>query len=92
MSPTMPITGVGYTAPVGLSLYSETFPPVTGVPSASHASPIPATASRNWKKTSGRFGLPKFRQFVIAMGRAPVQATFRADSATAIRPPTLGSR
>ena len=86
------MTGVGYTAPLGLSLYSETLPPVTGVPSATHASPIPPTASRNWKNTSGRRGLPKFRQFVIAIGRAPVQATLRAASATAIRPPVRGSR
>ncbi len=48
MSPTIPITGVGYTAPAGLSLYSETLPPVTGVPSARQASPIPAIASRSW--------------------------------------------
>ena len=46
---------------------------------------MPATASRNWKKTSGRFGLPKFRQFVIAIGRAPAHATLRAASATAMR-------
>src|SRR6185437_14317108 len=76
----------------GLSLYSDTLPPVTGVPSATHASPIPASASRNWKKMSGRVGLPKLRQFVIAIGRAPTHATLRAASATAIRPPTRGSR
>jgi len=91
-SPTMPMTGVGYTAPFGLSLYNDTFPPVTGVPNATHASAMPPTASRNWKNTSGRFGLPKLRQFVIAIGRAPVHATLRAASATAMRPPVRGSR
>jgi hypothetical protein len=41
--------------------------------------------------TSGRSGLPKFRQFVMASGVAPVQATLRADSATAWAPPRYGS-
>ncbi len=36
--------------------------------------------------------MPKFRQFVIAIGCAPVQATLRAASATAIAPPVYGSR
>ena len=90
--PTMPIVGVGYTAPLGLSLYNDTLPPVTGVSSAMHASAMPPSASRNWKKTSGRFGLPKLRQLVMARGRPPEQATLRAASATAMRPPTRGSR
>src|SRR4029077_10311174 len=39
----------------------------------------------------GFSGLPKFRQFVAATGVAPVQETFRADSATACIAPSLGS-
>jgi hypothetical protein len=65
---------------------------VTGVPSASQASEIPAIDSANCHITSGRSGLPKFRQFVIASGRAPVTATFRAASATACIAPSFGSR
>ena len=49
--PTMPITGVGYTAPDGFSLYSETLPPVTGVSErvarlAHSARPLRAAGSR----------------------------------------------
>src|SRR5258708_38219620 len=40
--------------------------------------------------TSGFSGLPKFKQFVAATGRAPLVATFRAVSATACIAPTLG--
>ena len=40
----------------------------------------------------GFSGLPKFRQLVAAIGRAPVQATLRAASATAFIAPSLGSR
>ena len=36
---------------------------------------------------SGFSGLPKFRQLVSASGRAPVQATLRAASATAASVP-----
>src|SRR5215471_15242329 len=39
----------------------------------------------------GFSGLPKFRQFVAATGTAPVQATLRADSATACMAPSFGS-
>ena len=48
---------------------------------------IPRIDSVNCHMTSGRSGLPKFRQFVIASGVAPVQATFRAASATACAAP-----
>ena len=41
--------------------------------------------------TTGRSGFPKFRQFVIASGVAPVTATLRAASATACRAPRYGS-
>src|SRR5713226_5078650 len=40
--------------------------------------------------TSGFSGLPKLRQFVAAMGRAPLEATLRAASATACIAPTRG--
>src|SRR5213594_2045534 len=91
INPTIAIVGVGSTTPAGLSLYNETFPPVTGVPNARHASAIPSTASRNCQKFSGLYGLPKLRQSVIASGLAPEQARLRAASATAILPPSRGS-
>src|SRR6266852_8692819 len=46
--------------------------------------------SLNCHITSGFSGLPKLRQFVAAMGRAPLQATLRAASATACIAPTRG--
>ena len=87
-TPTMPIIGVGMTAPLGLSLYSETLPPVMGVFRARQASAMPRHASRNWKKISGLSGLPKLRQLVTASGRAPVTAMLRAASATHALPPS----
>src|SRR5215475_6156356 len=47
-------------------------------------------ACENCHITSGFSGLPKFRQFVAAIGRAPEAATLRAASATACIAPTLG--
>src|SRR5467141_5073740 len=47
-------------------------------------------ASLNCHITSGFSGLPKLRQFVAAMGRAPLHATLRAASATACIAPTRG--
>src|SRR5882724_7882660 len=61
-----------------------------GVPSAVQASPMPSIAWENCHMTSGFSGLPKLRQFVAAMGRAPEVATLRAASATAWMAPTLG--
>ena len=58
-------------------------PTPPGVPSASAASPMPRVASANSHMISGFSGLPKLRQLVSASGRAPVQATLRAASATA---------
>src|SRR5438552_17388735 len=80
ISPTIAIVGVGSTTPAGLSLYNETFPPVTGVPNARQASETPSTASRNCQKFSGLYGLPKFKQSVTARGRAPEQVRLRARS------------
>src|SRR5215831_20543593 len=61
-----------------------------GVPRAVQASAMPSMASENCHITSGFSGLPKFRQFVAAMGRAPLAATLRAASATACIEPTRG--
>ena len=61
-----------------------------GVARAVQASAIPSMASLNCHITSGFSGLPKLRQFVAAMGRAPLQATLRAASATACIAPTRG--
>src|SRR5215468_8277027 len=62
-----------------------------GVPSAVHASPKPSIVCENCHITSGFSGLPKLRQFVAAIGRAPDAATLRAASATACIAPTFGS-
>src|SRR3989304_8853633 len=95
MSSTMPTprtTGVGRTGPDGRSLYRETLPDGTASPNAAAASPIPRTASRKNQSRSGFSGFPKFRQFVIAWGRAPTATRFRHTSSTAVAPPRYGSR
>src|SRR2546427_6808503 len=61
-----------------------------GVPRAVQASARPSMVSLNCHITSGFSGLPKLRQLVAAMGRAPLQATLRAASATACMAPTRG--
>src|SRR5580658_4295470 len=61
-----------------------------GVPSSLQATVRPSMASLNCHMTSGFSGLPKLRQFVAAMGRAPDVATLRAASATACMAPTRG--
>src|SRR5437879_4528052 len=61
-----------------------------GVPRAVQASPTPSITWENCHITSGFSGLPKLRQFVAAMGRAPLAATLRAASATACIAPTRG--
>src|SRR5438067_3570102 len=63
-----------------------------GVPRALHASATPSITSENCHITSGFSGLPKLRQFVAAIGRAPLAATLRAASATACIAPTRGLR
>src|SRR3972149_6961072 len=95
MSSTMPTprtTGVGRTGPAGRSLYRETLPDGTASPNADAASPIPRTASRKNQSRSGFSGFPKFRQFVIAWGRAPTATRFRHTSSTAVAPPRYGAR
>src|SRR5467141_3169949 len=61
-----------------------------GVPRAVQASARPSMVSLNCHITSDFSGLPKLRQFVAAMGRAPLAATLRAASATACMAPTRG--
>src|SRR6266403_2457760 len=61
-----------------------------GVPRAVQASPTPSMTWENCHITSGFSGLPKLRQFVAAMGRAPLAATLRAASATACIAPRRG--
>src|SRR6201993_1143790 len=61
-----------------------------GVARAVQASPRPSMDWENCHITSGFSGLPKLRQLVAAMGRAPEAATLRAASATACIAPTLG--
>src|SRR5947209_13172832 len=61
-----------------------------GVPRAVQASAMPSITSENCHITSGFSGLPKLRQLVAAIGRAPLQATLRAASATACMAPTRG--
>ena len=87
----MPTTGVGWMIRVALSLYSDTLPDTTGVPRARHASDIPAIACASRQPVEPFSGFGKFRQFVIAAGRAPTHATFRAASNTAAAPPARGS-
>src|SRR6267143_4657077 len=67
-----------------------TLPPVMGVPRAVQAWARPSMVSLNCHITSGFSGLPKLRQFVAAMGLAPLAATLRAASATACMAPTRG--
>src|SRR6266853_4484355 len=61
-----------------------------GVPRAVQASARPSMVSLNCHITCGFSGLPKLRQFVAAIGRAPLAATLRAASATACIAPTRG--
>ena len=52
---------------------------------------IPLIAPTNCQYTSGLYGLPKFKQLVIAEGTPPEQMMFLAASATAIAQPSSGS-
>ena len=85
MRPTIPITGVGYTAPRGFSLYSETLPPVTGVSErAARFAPCRGRPRGTGSTPPAGADCRSSDQFVIAIGRAPVHATLRAASPTAI--------
>src|ERR1700726_197703 len=61
-----------------------------GVSSSSQAAASPSIASLNCHITSGFSGLPKFKQFVAAIGLAPEHATLRDASATACMAPNRG--
>src|SRR5689334_7065004 len=54
-----------------------------GTSSSSQALVMPSITWENCHMMGGFSGLPKFKQLVAPMGRAPVQATLRAASATA---------
>ena len=73
------------------SLYKETFPPVTGVSKAIQALEIPSHADESCQYPISVSGEEKFKLFVIAIGWAPTQLTFLADSATAAIVPLYGS-
>src|SRR5439155_13014256 len=90
-SPTQPTTGVGGIGRPSVSLYSETLPETTGMPSASAAWAIPSIACASSQPISGFSGLAKLRQSVKASGRPPAQATLRAASSTAPAPAAKGS-
>ncbi|MBA7591347.1 hypothetical protein ES708_33501 [subsurface metagenome] len=75
-----------------LSLFKLTLPLITGVSNARQASLIPLTDSSSCQNISFFSGFPKLRLSVTAIGKAPLQERLRAASATAISPPTKGSR
>ena len=74
------------------SLYKETLPPATGVSSTLQASAIALHEDKSCQYPVSFSGDEKFKLFVIAIGSAPTQLTFRADSATAAIVPLKGSR
>src|SRR5690625_7684854 len=74
-----------------VELYSETLPPVTGMPSSAQPSASPVIASTSCHIGSGCSGLPQLRQTEIATGRAPAHAALREDYAGARRAPVCGS-
>src|ERR1700730_14160014 len=61
-----------------------------GGSSSAQAAASPSIASLNCHITSGFSGLPKFKQFVAAIGLAPEHATLRDASATACMAPRRG--
>ena len=73
------------------SLYKETLPPVTGVSSALQASAIALHEDKSCQYPISFSGDEKFKLFVIAIGSAPTQLTFLADSTTAAIAPLNGS-
>src|SRR5665647_634570 len=91
MTPSTATTGVGWIATSPVWLYSDTLPPVTGMPSVLQPSAMPRTASANCHMTPGSSGEPKFRQSEMAKGTAPAVATLRYASARASCAPAYGS-
>ena len=74
------------------ALYRETFPPVTGVSKTMQALEIPLHADESCQYPISVSGDEKFKLFVMAIGSAPTQLTFLADSATAAILPRKGSK
>ena len=79
--PTIPITGVGLIGVISLSLffdslYRETFPPVTGVSKALHASANPLHEDESCQYPISFSGEEKFKLFVIATGSAPTPVSY----------------
>src|SRR4029077_17147279 len=66
--PTQPTTGVGGIGRPPVSLYSETLPETTGMPSSFAARAMPSIACASSQPIAGRSGLPKLRQSVRASG------------------------
>src|ERR1035437_9211716 len=91
VTPRTATKGVGWIATSAVWLYSDTLPPVTGMPSVLQPCEIPRTDSANCHMTSGSSGEPKFRQSEIANGTAPAVATLRYASASASCAPSNGS-
>src|SRR6476469_11157590 len=91
-SPTQPTTGVGGIGAPPVSLYSETLPDTTGIPSSPAACAMPSIAHASSQPISGFSGLPKLRQSVSASGSPPAHATFSAASITADQPASSGLR
>src|SRR4026208_1058234 len=57
-----------------VALYGDALPETTGTPSASQAAAIPAIVRSSCQAPSGRSGLPRLRQSVIALGSGAAQA------------------
>src|SRR5581483_6805580 len=63
-NPTQPTTGVGGIGAPPVSLYSDTLPDTTGMPSSFAACVMPSIACASSQPISGFSGFPKFRQSV----------------------------
>ena len=66
-SPTIPILVLDKSLLHFVSLYKDTFPPITGVLNCDKLQLIPSADFSICQKISGFSGLPKFKQSVIAM-------------------------
>ena len=81
--PSIPTTGVGLIEEpirpltVPDELYSDTLPPVTGIPNSTQPSASAVMAVTSCHMASVSSGLPKFRQSVMATGSAPTTQTLR---------------
>ena len=71
-----PITVVGHMSAPRVALYKDTFPETTGTSRAAHAAEMPSIVRCSCQAPSGRSGLPRLRQSVIASEVAPSQRHF----------------